>query len=82
MVRPRPPVSSGAEPAGVPAWQTMLSAVLRARSATRDRERGPIAAGAGGCLRRLVVIVLLLGLGLLIALFLFGRALMHDLQLY
>ena len=66
----------------MPAWQTVLGAVLRARSAARDREREPMTGGAGGCLRRLIVIVLLVGLVLLIALWWFGRALMHDLQLY
>jgi len=81
-VRPPAPISLGSRPLEVPAWQAVLNAVLRARSAARDRERPPIAAGAGGCLRRLLIIVLLLSLGLLIGLFLFGRALMHNLQLY
>jgi len=61
-------------------WQTILSAVLNARSAARARERLPIGVGAGGCLRRLLMIVLLLGVALVIALFLFGRALLHGLE--
>lgn len=69
-------------PSGVAPWQTILGAVLRARAAAPDRERLLIGAGAGGCLRRVVITVLLLGLGLVIALFLFGRALMHSLQPY
>lgn len=69
-------------PSGMPPWQTILSAVLRARSAASDGEALSIRAGAGGCLRRVIITVLLLGLGLVIALFFFGRALMHALQPY
>jgi hypothetical protein len=69
-------------PSGLAPWQTILGAVLRARSVARDRDELPVRAGAGGCLKRLIVTVLLLALALMVALILFGRALMHDLQPY
>ena len=71
-----------AVPSGLAPWQTILGAVLRARSVARDRDELPVRTGAGGCLKRLIVTVLLLALALMVALILFGRALMHDLQPY
>jgi hypothetical protein len=78
------PIGAGDEETGFSAmapWQRVLSAALRARSAAmHDRERRPLGAGAAGCLKRLLTLALLLIVVSVIALFLFGRALMHGLQ--
>jgi hypothetical protein len=63
-------------------WQRLLLAALRARyrptSVARDRERAPIRGGAGGCLRRLLLMVVLLFVALASAAFLFGQALLRP----
>jgi len=72
---PEPSVSTMAP------WQKVLSAALRARSAAiaaRDPRRLPV--GVGGCLRRVLVTVVLLFVAFGIALFVFGRALLQTLQ--
>jgi hypothetical protein len=82
--RPRIVMDEAPEP-GIPElapWQGMLKAIVRARLATRERERLPRGPSAGGCLRRLLVVFLVLALLLVGALFLFGRAVMQGLQPY
>jgi hypothetical protein len=71
------------EPRGsrmAPLWQQILQAAVRARymptRTARYRERLPIERGAGGCLKRLLIVMLLLSLALASAVFLFGRALL------
>jgi hypothetical protein len=63
----------------LPLWQMILQAAARARympSRTRYRERTPaIGRMAGGCVKRLLVGMLLLFLALGTAVFVFGRAL-------
>jgi hypothetical protein len=67
---------------GLPPWQKLLLSVLRARympSVTTYRARPPaIARSAGGCLMRLVMIVVLLFVALAGAVFLFGRTLLQG----
>lgn len=67
-------------------WQRILGAVLRARAlrtrAAFGRDRPSIGRSTGGCLTRLLVLALLLFLGLLVAVFGFGRALFQGLQPY
>ena len=58
--------------------RSVLAAILDARAEhSRVTRTGST---AGGCLRRLLMVVLLLAMGLGLALFLFGRALLHTLQ--
>jgi hypothetical protein len=63
-------------------WQKMLrDAVLArymARSAAPARERRPVGRGAGGCLMRLLLLVVFLFVALVSALFLFGGALLQG----
>jgi hypothetical protein len=68
-------------PSRTPLWPTLVKAALRARYVTavgaRDRER-PILPGAGGCLKRLMLLVVLLLLSIVLGGFLFGRALLQG----
>jgi hypothetical protein len=61
-------------------WQQILRAAVRARytpaRATRYRERPPIRRGAGGCVMRLLLVMVSLFLAIAAAVFLFGRALL------
>ena len=73
------------EASGLAPWQRILSAVLRARltaPGARERTGPPSAPLAGGCLRRLLVLIGLFMLVIAVTLFLFGRALVHALQTF
>lgn len=63
-------------------WQKLIGAAIRARympTRARPSVAGlPIARSAGGCLKRLLLLGLLVFFALLIALFLFGRALLNG----
>jgi hypothetical protein len=67
---------------GIAPWERLLRAALRAgyapSGAALGRTRSPITRGAGGCLRRLVLVVVFLFVALVVALFFFGRALLHH----
>lgn len=60
-------------------WQQLLRAAIRARytpsRSARYRERPAIGMGAGGCLKRLLLAVVLLFIALASGVFVFGRAL-------
>lgn len=65
-------------------WQRVLGAVLRARALARstadDGARIPMRrSSAGGCFRRLLLMVVFAFFALVVAVVLFGRALMHQL---
>jgi hypothetical protein len=84
-VRPRTrepsfPVEDERAPLRTPLWQALLQAALRARYLTPrtfpHRERTPIGRGVGGCLGRLVVLVLLLLLALAGVVLFLGRSLL------
>lgn len=70
----------GRAPPPAPLWQSLLKAALRARylspRALPHRERAPVGPGLGGCLRRLIMLVLLLLLALAGAVFFLGRSLL------
>jgi len=65
----------------LPPWQQMILAALRARymppRAAPVRERSPVGRGVGGCLTRLVLVVVLLFVALASATFLFGQSLLR-----
>lgn len=62
-------------------WQKLLRAAVSGRYlpllATRDRERPRVGRGAGGCLMRLMLVIVLMFVALVSAVFLFGRALLY-----
>ncbi len=63
--------------AGLPSWQNILGAFIRARylpTATERPARSAVGPSLGGCLMRLALLVLVLFVALVIALFVFGRA--------
>jgi hypothetical protein len=64
----------------MPPWQQILQAVIRARYMStrggRYRERPAIGRGAGGCLKRLLLGIVLLFIAVVSAVFVFGRALL------
>lgn len=67
---------------GLAPWQRLLGEVLRARAMTRSTAsyRAPLARGStGGCLRRVLWMVLFVFFALVAAVVYFGRALMHQL---
>jgi hypothetical protein len=70
-----------AAPSRTPLWPTLVKAALRARylpaAAARGRER-PLLPGVGGCLKGLVLLVVLLFLSIVIGGFLFGRVLLYG----
>jgi len=64
-------------------WQRLLSAVLKARrTAIAARASHGPTVGIGGCLRRLLVILVLLIISIAAAFFVFGRALLNAVQPY
>jgi hypothetical protein len=73
---------AAAGPPPMALWQKLLGAAIRARyMPTRDAPglaRLPIGSSAAGCLKRLLLLGLLVFFALLIALFLFGRALLNG----
>jgi len=86
LPRPLDPESSGEEPELsliLAPWQKALIAGLRARrSALATREPGSSSVGLGGCLRRVVVTIVLLLVAFVTALFLFGRSRLQGFQTY
>ncbi len=69
--------------AGLASWQNILGALIRARylpTAPEGHARPAVGRGLGGCLMRLALIVLVLFVALVIAVFVFGRALFQGLQ--
>jgi hypothetical protein len=64
-------------------WQNILRNAVLARYAARTaapaRERRPVGRGAGGCLMRMMLLVMFLFVALVGALFLFGGALLQAL---
>ena len=69
----------------IPLWQQLLGAAIRARAMSTTapgRARAPIASPLGGCLMRLALIAVLLFVALVIAMFVFGRAMFQGLQPY
>jgi hypothetical protein len=64
----------------MPLWQRILQAAIRARYMSarggRYRERPAIGRGAGGCLKRLLLGIVLLFIAAVSAVFVFGRALL------
>lgn len=85
--RERLPSASEEEPDAMatrmPLWQQMLHAALRARSISPSGapygERPRIAPGVGGCLKRLVLLIVVLFIALVLAALLFGWALFQGL---
>lgn len=75
-----------ASESGLAPWQRLLGAVLRTRYMTLasgfGRERSLAKPSRGGCLRRLVICIVLLFVGLVIAVVVGGRALLHTFQGY
>jgi hypothetical protein len=65
-------------------WQRLLGAALRARYVPPgvEPDRRETKRGVGGCLRRVVFLGIFLLLALAIAIFVFARSLIHELQLY
>jgi hypothetical protein len=74
------------EAAELAPWQKILAAAWRARqlatSAGAERETRLAVPSAGGCLRRLLLVIVLSLIAFMIAAFFFGRALVHGLQSY
>jgi len=65
-------------------WQRLLSEVIRARAASRaasvERSGVPLARfAAGGCLRRVLLLMVLVFFALVAAVVFFGQALLHQL---
>jgi hypothetical protein len=72
----------GAGGSAMAPWQRLLGAVIRARTLAVEAKSAhalpTVGRSAGGCLRRLVLVVALLFIALVVALVLFGRAVFHG----